>query len=175
MNRTLATASLGHPFEMIRQFDRALSGRSMFDTPTGFAGTSHDTGSFAVDVREEADTLVVEADLPGFDKSQIDVRVESGLLTIEADRSQVAPATELGPEGDAEQGPASDADSSEVPAQVEAATRPHIRERATRVSRRFRLPKAYDTAHVEAALEHGVLTLRLPKREDVKPRRIEIR
>jgi HSP20 family protein len=103
-------------------------------------------GSFAVDVSENNDTLTVEAELPGFSKDQISVSVEQGVLTIEAKREEKAD------EG-----------------------QPHLRERTYHVSRRFSLPTAYDTSSVDAKLENGVLTLTLPKREEVKPRRIEVK
>lgn len=158
MNPTFPT--LGNPFDAIRQFERAVhGGPSFFDRSHG--STPVGTGGFAVDVREEGDSLVVEAELPGFSKDQIDVNVENGLLTIEAERAERKQVTADG--GDADAGAAT------------PAPRKHIQERATHVSRRFSLPKAYDATSVDASLDHGVLTLRLPKREDVKPRKIEVK
>ena len=158
MNPTLST--LSNPFDVIRQFDRAVNGgASFFDRSHG--STPVGTGGFAVDVREEGDSLVVEAELPGFSKDQIDVNVENGLLTIEAERTE---RKQVGQDGENADG------GSQKPA-----PRRHIQERATHVSRRFSLPKAYDATSVDASLEHGVLTLRLPKREDVKPRKIEVK
>lgn len=157
MNSTLPT--LQNPFEVLRQFDRAINSRGSFLDGPG-PSTPVGTGTFAVDVREEDDTLVVEAELPGFAKDQIDINVENGLLTIEADRSE---RKQVGADGDGEGGEGG------------RAARKHIQERTLHVSRRFTLPKAYDATSVDAKLEHGVLTLRLPKREDVKPRKIEVK
>lgn len=44
-----------------------------------------------------------------------------------------------------------------------------------RLRRTFRLPDTIDPARVEAELRHGVLRVTLPKRDEVLPRRIEIR
>ncbi|BAM03735.1 Hsp20/alpha crystallin family protein [Phycisphaera mikurensis] len=152
--------TLNNPFDMLRQFDRAVNGGASFFDGSG-GSTPVGTGGFAVDVREEDDTLVVEAELPGFSKDQIDVNVENGLLTIEADRTE---RKQVG----------QDADGGE-PQASKSPARKHIQERTMHVSRRFSLPKAYDATSVDASLDSGVLTLRLPKREDVKPRKIEVK
>ncbi len=138
--------SLDNPFAMLREFDRAL-GRAIEDAPT-FAGDT-----FAVDVYEQDDTLVVEAELPGYSRDQVSVNVEQGVLTIEANRSEKSESTD----GD------------------KASKRRHLRERTQQVTRRFSLPSAYDTTNVDATLADGVLTLRLPKREEVKPRSIQVK
>jgi HSP20 family protein len=43
-----------------------------------------------------------------------------------------------------------------------------------RFSRSFRLPATVDTNGVQASCEHGVLTIRLPRAEAAKPRRIQV-
>jgi HSP20 family protein len=47
--------------------------------------------------------------------------------------------------------------------------------RAGRYRRSFTLSRELDSEHIEAALKDGVLTLRLPKLEKARPRRIEVR
>ena len=47
--------------------------------------------------------------------------------------------------------------------------------RANRYRRSFELSSELDTAAVDASLKDGVLTLRLPKLERAKPRRIEVK
>ncbi|MDO6460793.1 Hsp20/alpha crystallin family protein [Granulosicoccaceae sp. 1_MG-2023] len=47
--------------------------------------------------------------------------------------------------------------------------------RPARFSRRFTLSRELDTDAVEAKLNQGLLTLRIPKRAEVRPRRIEVR
>src|SRR5207249_6834393 len=71
------------PFESAqREFDTALNrffgGRDAGDGGQGWA-------PYAVDVREDADHIYVEADLPGFKKNEIDVTLENQTLTISAE------------------------------------------------------------------------------------------
>ena len=132
-----------NPFQALREFDRVAN--RLWDTVEEGVGTS----SFPVDIREENDQLIVVADLPGYAKNQIDVSVEQGVLTVEAQR-----------------------DKADTPSEVKV----HLHERRdTRRSRRFKLPNAYDTTQIDATLADGVLTLKLDKREESKPRKVEVK
>jgi HSP20 family protein len=51
----------------------------------------------------------------------------------------------------------------------------HADVRATRYSRSFALSRELDTENIEASLKDGVLSLRIPKRSEVRPRTIEVR
>ncbi|MFW6060455.1 MAG: Hsp20/alpha crystallin family protein [Phycisphaeraceae bacterium] len=105
------------------------------------------TAAYPVDIREDDNHVYVEAELPGFKKDEIEVTMEQGILTINASRKQ-----------------------------EERQGEEHLTERRfTRVSRSFRLPTPVDEGNIDAHLEEGVLTLTLPKREEVKPRRIEVK
>jgi HSP20 family protein len=108
-------------------------------------------GEFArlpLDVRTTADALVVEASLPGFKPEDVEITVENGTLTIRAeDRSE---------------------DSREEGGWV-------VREIARgSVMRTVTLPTGLEADKAEATFEHGVLRLRFPKAEQVKPRQIRI-
>ena len=46
---------------------------------------------------------------------------------------------------------------------------------ATRFSRSFALSRELDTEKIDASIKDGVLSLRIPKRSEVKPRKIEVR
>ena len=131
------------PFDLLhREIDRALD-RAWGNGGEMLAGAA----AYPVDIHEDENNIIVEAELPGFKKDEIDVSMEQGVLTINAMRK---------PE--------------------ERKTEHHLSERRfARVSRSFRLPIAVDENKVEAHLEHGLLTLTLPKREEVKPRRIEVK
>jgi HSP20 family protein len=99
-----------------------------------------------VNVREEADAFLVEAEVPGVARDQIEVHVRHGTeLTIEGERK---------PEGDGN------------------GTWHHQERGVGRFRRVLTLPVAVEADKVEARLEHGVLRLRLPKAESVKPHRI---
>lgn len=104
------------------------------------------TGIYPVDVHEDSDHLYIAAELPGFKKEEVHVTLERGVISINAERKA-----------------------------EEAKGEPHLNERRfTRVSRSFTLPVEVDENRVEAKLTDGVLHLRLNKREEVKPRRIEV-
>ncbi len=47
--------------------------------------------------------------------------------------------------------------------------------RSSRVRRSFTLSGELETAEIEASLRDGVLSVRIPKRAEVRPRRIEVR
>ncbi|MCX5658969.1 MAG: Hsp20/alpha crystallin family protein [Planctomycetota bacterium] len=117
------------------------------------------TGVYPVDVREDANHILVDAELPGFKPAEVQVTIEDGVLSIVAERKSQEPAAPTGPEGQGRPAPVS-----------------HLRERRfTRVARTFKLPNLVDDSKVEAKLEDGVLRLKLQKREEVKPRRIEVK
>ena len=157
--RTAYTAN--NPFAAFRDLDRVLNGvwskveegvnnatRPSTQTSGPSGSTSAASGRFAIDVVEANDQLVITADLPGFAKDQVHVSVEDDVFTIEAKREAV--------------------DHSDATV--------HVRERRVdEATRKFKVPAAYDTTQVDAKLEHGVLTLTLPKREEKKPHSIEVK
>jgi HSP20 family protein len=105
---------------------------------------------YAVDVHEDADHFYVEAELPGFAKDEIDITLEDGVLTLHAQRKEEVK------QGGSERQPL------------------HIERRWTRFERSFTLPAAVNEATVRAALNDGMLQITLDKREEVKPRKIQI-
>jgi len=99
-----------------------------------------------VDIYEEDDGLVVIADLPGANRDSISVNVENGILTLQAAAQNEAP-------GD-----------------------PVYREfEFVNFFRQFELSEQVDIEHITAHLNNGVLTLRLPKAEQAKPRKIDVK
>jgi len=101
----------------------------------------------AADVYETQDELCLRMDLPGYDPSNIDIKVEGDLLTVSAQRSE--------------------------PEKKWTWSR---RERMQgQVARSFVLPNTVDAAKCDASFQHGVLTLTLPKREESKPRSITVK
>ena len=99
-----------------------------------------------VDIYETSQGLVVKADLPGVEKENLDLQVESNLLTIRAKPTEVTPGE------------------------------PVYREyELVNFFRQFELNDKVDRSKISAELKHGVLTLQLPKAEEMKPRKIEVR
>ncbi len=105
------------------------------------------TGIYPVDIREDDDHIYVEAELPGFKREDVEVTLENGMLHILAQRKQ-----------------------AEVKGEAHLAER-----RFVRVARSFTLPNSVDEGKVDAKLVDGVLYLTLNKREEVKPRKIEVK
>lgn len=98
-----------------------------------------------VDIYETSDGLVVVADLPGVPRDGLDIRVEDDILTI-----QGRPTVE---------------------AQGEEVYREYV---LKDFFRQFELTDTVDQEGISANLQHGVLTLTLPKAEKAKPRRIPV-
>jgi HSP20 family protein len=99
-----------------------------------------------VDIYETTGGLVVKADLPGVEKENLDLQVENNLLTIRAKPTHTA------------------------------AGEPVYREyELVNFFRQFELNEKVDQSKISAELKHGVLTLKLPKAEEAKPRKIEVR
>jgi HSP20 family protein len=101
----------------------------------------------AVDIIEDAHAVTVRADLPGVPKEKLDIRVHDGSLTIDAE--SVVPVTS-------------------------ALRLSHAEIRAPYFSRRFTISEDFDTSRIEATLKDGVLRLIIPRRDEAKPRRIEV-
>ena len=108
----------------------------------------------AVDVAEDDEEIRVTADLPGFDREEIDVELRDDALTIAATREETS-ESDVGPDESDDE--AEDDGDSDV--------RYHVRERRTRaVSRRIPLPAPINPDGASASYTNGVLTVTLPKR-----------
>jgi len=105
-----------------------------------------------VDVFENATEILVWADVPGATLDGIDVHVDKGQLTLFARRADRA---------------AGDAVAKAAPVETEQRTYDY--------QRVFAVPAGIDATKIEAELSAGVLKVRLPKSEALKPRRIEVK
>lgn len=102
-----------------------------------------------VDVRENENEIVVEAELPGMRKEEIDIQWKDGALVLRGERKIESTKSE---------------------------ERFHRMERQYGAWRRvFQFEIPVDAGAVSAEYENGVLTIRLPKSEAAGPRRIAIR
>lgn len=101
-----------------------------------------------VNISEDDVGITLTADLPGVSREALSIRVDGDTLTLEAPIQLV----------------------------LERSLEPVYAElRAGRYQRSFTLSRELDTGHIDATLRDGVLTLRLPKLEQARPRRIEVR
>ena len=139
----------GDIFERIQASSQALFHDLFREFPLSDGSVfDHKAWAPAVDVEEREDAYVVTADVPGLDRKDVKVTHEDGVLTISGERK-------LEPQDGGE------------------------RHRVERVygafSRSFNLPPAADAGKVRAAYKEGVLTVIIPKREEAKTRRIEVK
>ena len=102
-------------------------------------------------VVREGDDIVVRASVPGVKPEDIQVTVEEDLLTIKAE--------------------------TETEAEHEESNGNYLmrERRAGKFHRSLRLPDTVDAEKVESRYDHGVLTIRFPKVEAKKARRLEIK
>jgi HSP20 family protein len=128
------------------RFAEAFFGGDAF----GALDTSTGARAFApsFEVRETKDAYVFTADVPGVAEKDLDVQLKGDVLTISGERKR---------------------ESTEEGARYFAVERAY-----GRFSRAFSLPEGTDGEHVTADVKDGVLTLRVPKKAEVQPRRIAI-
>jgi HSP20 family protein len=101
-----------------------------------------------VDIFEDAEGITLQLDMPGVSKDRLNIQADRNALTVEGDaRVDMAEGMEA------------------LWADV----------RATRYRRTFTLSGELEAAKTDASLKDGVLTVRIPKRAEVRPRKIEVR
>ncbi|MEP7313489.1 MAG: Hsp20/alpha crystallin family protein [Pseudomonadota bacterium] len=102
----------------------------------------------AVDVREESDRYVVQADLPGVAPADIEVSAEKGVLTISGERKSEK--------------------------REEKAGYARIERTAGSFKRRFALPDTAQTDAIKARFTQGVLEVSIPKQAQPAATRITV-
>jgi len=134
------------PYRLLREMLSWDPLRAIETGPWGAAAI----GAFSpeIDVKETADAYVISADLPGVNENDIEINLAGNQLSIFGKRE-----LEHGEEG---------------------ATFYAEERRYGSFTRVFTLPDGVDADNVEARLEHGVLTVHLPKTPDVKAKKISI-
>jgi HSP20 family protein len=110
------------------------------------APATHAWGGMPMAMWEDEDHLYVEAELPGLADGDVDVTIHRGTLFIRGERKA--------PEG-----------------------RRAIYDGRSygRFERTIDLPEAVDPTNIEATMKDGVLSIRLPKSPEAKPRKIQVR
>ena len=100
------------------------------------------------DIFEDAEGITVQLDMPGVSRDRLAIQVDKNTLLVEG------------------------AAQIEMPEGMEAL---YADVRATRFRRSFALSGELDTDRIDANVRNGVLILRIPKRAEVRPRKIEVR
>jgi len=114
-----------------------------------FGFTTGNTWVPPVDIYQTSEhELVLKAELPDLSRDEIDITVENFVLTLKGEKK-------LAPEVKEEQFH-------------------HIERSYGSFSRSFSLPRTVDATKVAADYKNGVLTVRLPLREEAKPRQIKV-
>jgi HSP20 family molecular chaperone IbpA len=114
---------------------------------TGVAQSSQRPAQPAADIFEDAGGITLYADMPGVSHEKLDVRLDGDSLAIEGEASIAVP------EG----------------------MRPLWAEvNVPRFRRAFAFSRDLDASRIEAHLKDGVLSLRIPKHADARPRRIAV-
>jgi HSP20 family molecular chaperone IbpA len=101
-----------------------------------------------VDIYEDAHGITVQAEMPGVAKDRLNIQADRNNLLIE---------------GDAE---------IDMPEGMEAV---YADVQATRYARSFVLSGELETDAIDAKMKDGVLTIRIPKRSEFRPRKVEVR
>jgi HSP20 family protein len=102
----------------------------------------------AVDIYETEQELVLKADLPEVNQQEIDIRIENNMLTIRGERKFHDEVTQ------------------DNYLRIERAYGPF--------SRSFSLPNTINMEAIKADYHNGVLSIRMPKREESRPKQIRI-
>lgn len=102
-----------------------------------------------VDIYEDDNSFVFEADLPGFNKEDLKIDISNNVLTISGNRKLERE------------------ESKDKYLRVERSY--------GSFARRFTLPNTVDSEKVDAKYKNGVLTLRLPKKEEALPKSIDVK
>ncbi len=99
-----------------------------------------------VDVLEEENAYVIEAELPGYTEEDVNIHVEKHVLHISSEKSN-----------------------------TEKEGKWHVKERSyIKFDRSFSLPEGIDEDKIEAQFENGVLKITLPKSPVEQPKKINI-
>ena len=144
------------PFGLLDRFNRELNRLGLNDTLFNESLSTDDNSNVvtshwrpAVDIKEEENRFMIQADVPGVDPKDIEITMENGVLAIRGERTG-----ESRKEGEG-----------------------YTRVERVRGSfyRRFSLPDTADADRIEAHGKNGVLEITIPKKEKAKPKRIAIK
>ena len=102
----------------------------------------------AVDIYEQGNDIVLKAELPGVDPKDVDIRLENNVLNLRGQRK--------------------------LEGEVKRESYHRVERSYGAFSRSFTLPTVVDQAAIKAEFKDGLLRVTLPKREESKPKQIQI-
>ena len=135
-----------NPFRELEEFER-----NFFNAPFSSFFGMQDLAEFKTDVTDEGDHYLLEADLPGFDKKDIQLDIHGDTLTVRAERH------------------------SRIEEKDKKDKAVHIERSYGSYSRQFNI-SGVEADQIKAKYDNGVLMLTLPKKQTALPkgRRLEI-
>ena len=137
---------LYEPNRLLNQLHQEMS--RLFDTPWARDVSADASWAPAVDIREDANSYLIRADIPGVNAKDIEVTLEHGVLTIAGERKNEAETSDEGYR--------------------------RIERFHGRFVRSFALPDTADADKVNAKVKDGVLEVVINKKETSKPRKIAV-
>jgi HSP20 family protein len=129
---------------MNRMFNEQFRGAQGTDDEWALGGS----WAPAVDIYEQGNDIVLKAELPGVDPKDVDIRLENNVLSLRGQRK--------------------------LENEVKRESYHRVERSYGSFSRSFTLPSVVDQASIKAEFTDGVLKVVLPKREEAKPKQIEI-
>jgi HSP20 family protein len=138
----------GQPFAELEQVSERMR-RLLEETLGGFGSMIAETAGWSplVDIEEQDDAYVLEAELPGVKRQDVNIELVGNELTI---NGEIKERERKGP----------------------------LRRRERRMGRfeyRVRLPDQVDAEKIDAKLDNGILTVKVPKAERAQRRKIDIK
>ena len=128
-------------------FDRAVD--EFFAPWASRSGAEGEGWAPRVDIREHGNAIVIEAEVPGAERDSLKLEVKDGVLTLKGEKR------------------------SERQEEGEGVYR--VERSYGAFERKFSLPEEVDGEKIEAVYKDGVLTVTLPKKPELAPRRIAVK
>jgi HSP20 family protein len=120
----------------------------LFTRTLGEGSSAGSAWTPAVDIFDAADAIVLKAELPGLTPDDIDIEIDDNVLTLKGERR--------------------------FEEKVEEGRYYRVERAYGSFQRSVSLPQGVKPDEIKATFEHGVLTVRVPKAEEVKPRKIAV-
>ena len=145
----MSNLNLYEPWNLLNQFRREVDQMFTRANPTvGDSSIATSTWVPHVDIREDTDQFIIEADIPGVEPKDIEISMENGVLTIKGERK--------------------------IEKYEEGKNYHRVERMHGTCYRRFSLPDTADAEKVTATGKHGVLQIYIAKKAVAQPRKISV-